>query len=355
MNMNSRKWNQGDMGKNSFAMQRKEASHRTEVNSPIETVFGRACRLDLSEPKAGAILFRDPKLKTCWTTTLNEKECHHYQAVLMVPELVIGRLDVNMREQGNSTLVAFEMSCTVLSADGGALFDDGLDGRMTELLERFGNALESGVFAEPAETAKKIAPARSRVVEHEIVISGNIDEIFALACPVAELKWVDNWKFDLIYSNSGLNETGCIFVERSSSAVILRSPSVDTYWYTNRYSTERHKFNAVWISGDLCFAHWEFSLTEIGKGQVRANYKLNYTGLTPDGNSIISKPDFEQRMKVTLGFLAVSMKQYVETGTIFRVPLKRKLQVAASAIGASLGRHLCRQHTRRRNTMTERV
>ncbi len=341
MKKNNKQWNQGDLEKNPFAMQRKEASYRTEINASRETVFEGACQLDWSKFEAGAILFQNPKLQTYWTTTLLDRESHHYQAVLTNPDLAIGRLDVEMLEKNGDTIVFFKMSYTVLSEAGSVLFDDGLDLRMTKLLGSFGNKLKRRVTTEPAERKEaKPQPVQSQVVEHEIVMNGDIDEIFPLACPVAELKWIDNWKFDLIYTESGINETGCIFIERNSSVAVLRCPNVDTYWYTTLFDTEKHRFNAVWTTGDLCIAHWEFSLEEIGEGQVRANFSLIYNGLTSDGNRIINESDFEQRMKRVLAFLATSMKQYVETRTVFSVPLKRKMQTVASLIGASLGRHI---------------
>ncbi|NOY70147.1 MAG: hypothetical protein GXP53_11815 [Deltaproteobacteria bacterium] len=50
------------------------------------------------------------------------------------------------------------------------------------------------------------------------------DAVFALACPVEELKWIYKWEFDMIFSCSGKNETNCIFKESMSGLFVLNSP-----------------------------------------------------------------------------------------------------------------------------------
>jgi hypothetical protein len=50
-------------------------------------------------------------------------------------------------------------------------------------------------------------------------VRARADECFALACPVAELAWIDNWQFHLLYSDSGRNEEGNrIILERGFEA-----------------------------------------------------------------------------------------------------------------------------------------
>ena len=369
MKLSSKQWNQGNVDQNPFTMQRRRAAHRVVIDAPVGRVFERAClagqpgwlpagslRLPYSESgqdeknavwsesETGPAVFQRPDLETIWTTTRLDPESHRYQAVLINPELTMGTLDVEMKERDDGTLVRFDLSYTVLGEAGSALFDEGIGGRLDQVLEGFGRTLASSLTAEPAPAA---TPASQRVrrqgVEHEITINGDIDECFALACPVAELLWIDDWKFDLIYSSSGKNETGCVFLEPFTGLSILRSPGANTYWYVTRYDPEQHLFDAVWVTRDMTVVHWEVSMTDLGGGQTRVNWSLFYTGLGQEGSRIVGEPGMDERMEQGLSFLATALKHYVETGDIFRVPSRRKLQLAASLIGASLGRHLRRQ------------
>jgi hypothetical protein len=43
-------------------------------------------------------------------------------------------------------------------------------------------------------------------------------EVHALICPVKEAEWLDGWDYDLIFSQSGFAEAGCVFISRSEGA-----------------------------------------------------------------------------------------------------------------------------------------
>ena len=179
--------------------------------------------------------------------------------------------------------------------------------------------------------------------QHEVLINAPAQSIFPLACPVGELKWIDNWRFDLIYSESGINETGCVFLEPSSALSMLRLPNADTYWTCNRFDTEQHVFEAVWITRDLTIANWVLRMTDLGGGRTRVAWDLAYTGLGEAGNRLIEEAGLDRRMKRGLEFLATALKHYVETGELYRLSSRQRLKVAGSLIGAALGRHFRRQ------------
>ncbi|MFC1706574.1 hypothetical protein ACFL59_07090 [Planctomycetota bacterium] len=371
MRLSNKRWNQGNVDQNPFAMQRQQATHRVQIDAPAMWLFERAClagqpgwlpagsmQLSYSESgkdelnalwsenETGPALFQKPGLRTFWTTTLLDPVRCRYEAVLVAPELAMGTLNVEMAEQDGGTAVRFDLSYTVISESGSALFDEVIGDRLGQLLERFGRNLTSSLSAGTASEVRLAThKARRRAVEHETTIDGDVDECFALACPVAELLWIDDWHFDLVYSESGRNEEGCIFLEPASGLSILRSPGANTYWYTTRFDTDEHRFEAIWLTRDVTIARWELSMTDLGGGRTRVNWSLVYTGLCPEGSRVIGESDFAERMKRVLSFLAASLKHYVETGTCLRITKRRKLQLAASLIGTALGRHFRRRRT----------
>jgi hypothetical protein len=365
MNLSNHRWNQGNLELNPFTPTRKRAAHQVRIEAQVADLFKRACLADLpgwlpsgavclsgngqgkhalwSESETASLVLQQPGRQTFWTITRLEAEHFHCQAVLLDPDLAIGTLDISMEGQEGSTVVRFDLAYTVLSEAGSDLFDQGIEGRLARLLQRFGDTLTRLLDAAPTTPAGALSyQPQHPCAEHEITINGNIDECFALACPVAELLWIDDWKFDLIYSESGKNETGCTFLEPSSGLSMLRSVNTNTYWYTTRYDTEQHRFDAVWLSRDLSIAHWQVRMTDLGEGQTRTTWRLGYTALGHEGNRILGEPGMEARMKRGLRFITTSLKHYVETGKIYRLSGQRKLQVAAALIGAALGRHLRR-------------
>jgi len=163
----------------------------------------------------------------------------------------------------------------------------------------FGERLTRTATANEAHAVTQAAhPSQRRIATFEKIIEGDIDECFALACPVAELLWIKDWKFDLIYSESAKNETGCVFLEPITGLAVLRVPGANTYWYTTLFDTKRHRFSAVWVTRDLTIAYWEFTVTDLGGGRLRLNWSLTYKALGPKGNRIIAEPGFDERMRL---------------------------------------------------------
>ncbi len=369
MDFSGKKWNQGDLDQNSFVMRREQAINEVVIDAPVGRVFERACvagqpgwlpaesvRLAYSDTgmneehslwldsQTGLSVFRQPQLETFWTITRIEPADNRFQAVLINPGLTAGTFNVAMVEHGNQTLVRFDLTYTLLSEAGCALFDDGLGARLGKVLRQFADTLAFEVAADdPRPILRTPYQSRRETVEHEVTINVDIDECFALACPVAELKWIDGWSFDLIYSESGINETGCVFLEPSTGLSMLRLPSANTYWYCNCYDTEQHVFEVVWITLDLTIANWVLRMTDLGGGQTRVSWNLSYTGLGEAGNRLIGEAELDKRMKRGLGFLATALKHYVETGELFRLSSRQRLKVAGSLIGAALGRHFRRK------------
>jgi len=150
-------------------------------------------------------------------------------------------------------------------------------------------------------------------VSNQLKINATPNDVFTLACPVEELKWIRNWEFDMIYSESGVNENNCIFRESMSGLFVLDAPDVDTFWYTTLYDKESHRFHALLMFGNLAAGKFEFTVTENENGSSIATWRLTYTALNEEGNEIADDA-LKERMLGMLNFLGESAKHYLETG-----------------------------------------
>lgn len=166
-----------------------------------------------------------------------------------------------------------------------------------------------------AEKKQTNFAAKRYTVEHTVHINADPDAVFALACPVEELKWIRNWSFDMIFSESGRNENNCIFREHLSGLFVLNAPNIATYWHTIRYDKEARQFHALLIYGDLAAGKFEFSVTENGNDAATADWRLTFTSLTEAGNRIADE-SLKERLSGMLNFLAESARHYLETGTV---------------------------------------
>ncbi len=150
----------------------------------------------------------------------------------------------------------------------------------------------------------------------EVEIKARPGEIFPLACPVEELKWIDNWKYDMVYSKSGINEENCIFWEDFSGPVLFDA-NVTTTWITSLYEPENGRINFVLITGDRSVINFKFDVFDSGNGVSTCRFDFVFTLLKEEkereADSIV-----EEKLGIILNFLGDSLKHYCETGEILR-------------------------------------
>lgn len=153
---------------------------------------------------------------------------------------------------------------------------------------------------------------------HQTAIQAPVDEVFLLACPIEEYKWIDGWKCEMIYSESGKNENNCIFSEEMSAPVLF--PSADlavTIWYTSLWDSARHQVHFVLITG-LSVAKFEVEMQDQGDGNTLVQWDFTITAVNEEGKRHLDGSTAD-RMTGMMTFLANSLKHYCETAEILRV------------------------------------
>ncbi|MFQ5415698.1 MAG: hypothetical protein ACE5FL_01495 [Myxococcota bacterium] len=81
-------------------------------------------------------------------------------------------------------------------------------------------------------------------------INAPVDRVFPLACPDEEYKWIDEWTCDLVYSESGKVEDGCIFTEKRSVPMLHDSDDGATTWYTVLHDPDGFRVHFVLVRND---------------------------------------------------------------------------------------------------------
>ena len=152
---------------------------------------------------------------------------------------------------------------------------------------------------------------------HEILINAPARTIFSLACPREELKWIENWEYELIYSDSGHNENNCIFAERMSSPVLFETPDV-THWYTTLYNRDDLKVQFLLTCAGKALIKWDFVLILISNETSRGTWSITLTSLSKDVDRI-GRQVLEERLAGIIGFLSQALKYYCETGSMLKL------------------------------------
>ncbi|MFO7665699.1 MAG: hypothetical protein R6V76_03690 [Desulfobacterales bacterium] len=151
------------------------------------------------------------------------------------------------------------------------------------------------------------------ICTHKEVIKAPMEKIFPLLCPVEELKWIDNWQYQLVYSESSVNENNCIFRENMSGLILFDSPITIT-WITTLYDPDS-RIQFVLMCGEMAVIKFDIELRDQGNGSSSIQFKFTYTSLKEDTVDETTKG----KLMTILVFLTTSLKYYCETGEILKM------------------------------------
>lgn len=152
------------------------------------------------------------------------------------------------------------------------------------------------------------------------------EKVFPLLCPVREADWIPGWRYELIYSDSGVAELGCIFTTQdpavesekySSSAARDAGLPVNT-WICTEYDPAAFRIAYVWIKPGFVAAELWIQLTAARNGATSSRIRFRYTGLSVEGNRIVESFDrrwFDAKMR---GW-ETAINHYLTTGEMIGV------------------------------------
>jgi hypothetical protein len=151
---------------------------------------------------------------------------------------------------------------------------------------------------------------------HKGQIAASPDQVFRLACPTAEYEWIDGWQCNLIYSESGGNEEGCIFTEDMSAPFLLGQDTLTTTWVTTLYDPEERQIHFCLVT-DRTIALYKFRIGDERDGKTSVALDYTLTALNEAGNRAIG-PDTEAKLQAMVTMLVGALKHYCETGEMLK-------------------------------------
>lgn len=141
---------------------------------------------------------------------------------------------------------------------------------------------------------------------YQQTINAPPEEVFPLLCPVRETEWLDGWEYEMIYSESGFAEKGCVFSTPGEG-------EADTVWVITGYDKENHviQFTRFTPGTRTCV----LTITVTPKGGTASNVDISYTytGITEEGNAWIDGFT-EEKFLEAVKFWERSMNHFLETG-----------------------------------------
>ncbi len=139
-------------------------------------------------------------------------------------------------------------------------------------------------------------------------VQADPEAIFPLLCPVREFDWIPSWECELVYTESGLAEEGCVFQTAGAGGV-------DT-WVISRYQPlERVSFVRV---DSLRTIRYDIYLEPEVDGSTTLRWQQEITALNEDGDRHVAAQSQEE-FAATIAKVEGMLGHYLKTGEPLRV------------------------------------
>ncbi len=136
------------------------------------------------------------------------------------------------------------------------------------------------------------------------------ETVFPLLCPVREYDWIPKWDCELLYTDSGVAELGCVFSTRTSTTRI--GGDWEEVWVVSRYAPDE-AIEFVKLAAGKYVVKYDISLVPKGEAETVATWTQTVTGLSEEGNRLIGERSEEEYADVARA-IEVRMNHYLDTG-----------------------------------------
>lgn len=152
--------------------------------------------------------------------------------------------------------------------------------------------------------------AKRFTYRESVPLAAPADEAFPLLCPVREPEWLDGWSCDLLYTDSGVVEDGCVF--------ITHAPGEDpTYFVTTVHDPADRRVVFVRLTPGQKVILMELRVDPGDGGASRLTGAFTVTALAPDGNALVDelRATGGRALSLLTRKLAACLEHFVRTGT----------------------------------------
>ena len=158
---------------------------------------------------------------------------------------------------------------------------------------------------------------------HDKIVDAAANDVFPLACPVLEYKWIPGWKCELIHCPSGRVAQGTVFKEIMSAPVLIGRSLGKTTWTAVYYNPEKRRVhyelrNAISVSLN------KLEFDEIGPSRTRLRMDLTYEATNEQGKKVIRNHGGE-KIRLMQTILASLLKHYCERGEMMPAMYIKKM------------------------------
>ncbi|SMC32155.1 hypothetical protein [Sporomusa malonica] len=145
------------------------------------------------------------------------------------------------------------------------------------------------------------------IKRHTMRIGAAVDIVYPLLCPEREKEWVDGWSYEMIYSQSGFAEHGCVWKTNFPE-------EGEAFWVMVKNNPPCEGTYVKFVPG-LMVTELSFVLTNTQSNCTLIDATYTFTGLTEQGNQLIDMT-LPTSCEQKLVGLERSLDDYVRKGNL---------------------------------------
>lgn len=137
------------------------------------------------------------------------------------------------------------------------------------------------------------------------------ERVFPLLCPVREAEWLDGWAYELIHSESGLAEEGCVFRTRWDDFP-------ETVWMVTRHDALSGRVEFARVTAGLVATRLGLRLEPAPGGATALHVVYAHTPLSAEGAAFVEAQYGEREFHGAMAWWEKSMNHFLATGRTLR-------------------------------------
>lgn len=127
--------------------------------------------------------------------------------------------------------------------------------------------------------------------------------IFPLLCPEREKEWIPNWTYEMIHSNSGLIEEGCIFKNDEYDT--------ETIWFVAKHDPIQNELFFIHFAKNLLITEFSVMLSAKSDYKTTAIVQYKFTPLSEKGAIYIAKNLSQSSLQKEMSMMENFMNLYL--------------------------------------------
>ena len=144
-------------------------------------------------------------------------------------------------------------------------------------------------------------------------IEAGPETVFPLLCPVREAEWLEGWgdQVEMVHSDSGLAEEGCVFRTR-----VPGRP--ETVWAVTRHDPAEKVVEFFRVTTGLVATRLRIEVEPRADGSSSVHVTYTFTPLGPAGRAFVEENHSEEEFRQDMGFWQDSMNHWLRSGRMLR-------------------------------------